>query len=414
MADSDFIEEIKQLRETIEQEAGKILAKERRKTSDKYLKAIQNHLDDMMKIAEEFRVANVDSNDTAAVEKYSHKIYEGVVETFKQLEPPENITLQSVNRYLDTMQKELEDLTKNVFSKYIKLLDRKYSKRVKSLDKAYVRIFKDLDQTRKFLSSKYSEKAAIEEGLWILDDILDLERRYLKVIEELQNEETTINELQDQINSISKEIHDLENSPLFQKKNEVDEAFSSMQKELDNYLTEIRKALRKFINKSSKSKEKIDVSLAKEIVTDAATAFANQSSANGLKAIFTDIMELLETNEIEMKRDKKDSAIENLKELLDGRLDQIWSESRNLLQQKTAISQQIAEEDIEGKIAKLQNTLEGAKRDMRRVIERKLREAEKIRDEISKLTEKLEKNTGHKLKTTLPPLPDFIDQVTLD
>ncbi|RMG31670.1 MAG: hypothetical protein D6732_14490 [Methanobacteriota archaeon] len=410
MADSEFITEVRQLRDTIEKEAGNELSKERRKLGDKFLKNIEKHLNDMMEIAEEFRVPNVESNDTSAVEKYSHKIYEGVVETLKQLDPPEKITLQSVNRYLDTIQKELENLTKNVFSKYIKLLDRKYGKRVKSLDKAYLRIFKDLEETRKFLVNKYNPKASIEEGLWILDDILDLEKRYLQVIEELKMEEQTINKLQNQIDSIMKEIAELENSPLFHKKKTVDEAFSQMQKELDNYLTEIRKALRKFINKSSKSKDKIDVSLAKEIVTDAASAFAKQSSVTGLKTIFSDIMNLLESNEIEMKRDKKNTAIDNLKELLDGKLEEIWEKSRKLMEDKTGIAKEIEEKDIEGKIAKLTNTLEGAKRDMQRIVERKLREAEKIQDEIKKLTEKLEMNTGHHLKTSLPPLPEFVEK----
>ncbi len=411
MADSEFITEVKELRATIEKEAGNELSKERRKTSDKYLKNIEKHLNDMMAIAEEFRVPNVDSNETSAIEKYSHKIYEGVMEALKKLDPPENITLQSVNRYLDAIKGELEELEKNIFRKYIKLLDRKYGKRVKSLDRAYVRIFKDIDETRKFLTNKYSPKAAIEEGLWILDDILDLEKRYLEVIEELKQEEENIESLHKQIESILKEISELENSPLFHKKKEVDEAFSRMQKELDNYLTDIRKALRKFINKSSKSKQKIDVTLAKEIVTDAATAFANQSSINGLKSIFSDIMRLLESNEIEMKRDKKDSALQNLKELLDGKVEEIWKESRQLLEEKKNLAQEIEGQDIEGKINKLRNTLEGARRDMKRIVERELREAEKIQDEISKLIEKLEENTGHHLKTSLPPLPEFVKNV---
>ncbi len=408
MANSELKEEIDELRAKIEKEADTVLSKERKKVKDKFLKNIEKHLSDMKIIAEEFRVANPDSNETSAIEKYSHKIYEGVAETVDLLQTPQNITLQSVNRFIDSVQKELETLEKNVFSKYIKLLDRKYAKRVKSLNKAYLRVLKDIDETRKFLINKYNTKASIEEGLWILDDILELEKRYLQLLEDLEMQQEGLAKLNEEAETVSSQIMELKNSPLLSEKKEVDAAFSNLQKNLDNSLSEIRKALRKFINKSSKSKKKIDVTLAKEIVTDAATAFANQSSVNGLKSLFSDILRLLESNEIEMKRDKKESAIKHLNSLIDGELESIWKQSRELKQKRENIATELKDLDLQGKIDKLQNKLEGIKRDMKRIIERELREAEKIIGEVEKLTERLKQNTGHTLTKSLPPIPEFV------
>ncbi len=368
-------------------------------------------MDEFKTVGTEFQVANVDSSDVSAIEKYSHKIYEAITEAVDDLDPPQTINYQSLERHAAKVQETMENLTKQVFSKYIKLLDKKYAKRVKALDKAYLKILKEVDALRKFLSSKYKPKSAIEEGVWIVDDIIELEERYLALVESILDHEQTVQELEQNIQSITQQINELRQHPLLKEFEAVKDEFSKLQKDLDIYLADIRKALRKYINKSSKAKEKIDLTLAKEIVTDAASAFAEQSSTSGLRSLFNQIDQLLETNEIEMKRDKKDAARVNLRKLLDADLDRLWNVARQTKMKRETIGLELEKLDLEGQIAKLENTLEGLKRDMQRVVERDLREAHKVADEIAKLVERLEGITTQKIQVNLTPLPEFVTKL---
>ncbi len=394
------------IREDIENQSESVLSKEKKTVKDKYFKKINRSLESLTKIVNDFKVLD-DLENVASTEKYSHRIYEGVSELLNNVEFPENINLQSTSRFYENLKSKLDALTDSTLSKYIKLLDKKYQKRVKSLDKAYGDVYKQLENLKKYLDEKYKPKSNIEQGLWLIDDIISNIDRLNDLISELQEKTGSLKEKDQDIENEEKELEELENHPLQKEFTELREKYKKLQTDLDIEFSDIKKAIKKYVNKQSKSKDRGDLTVPKEFISDPATSIAKNSSVNSIKGLLTTIKDEITSQEIHIKKDKKESTLKQIDEMLGSKLDEIYDSLHKMYVRRGELEEELKDLNLDMKITKIKEHIEGIKRDKIRIVERELREAENIRESTIKDLETVSELTNQDLEVKVPEIPEL-------
>lgn len=411
MKNAMFLEELQQYRQQAEAKAATVLAKLRKEAEKKYFKNLDKVLQILLDDVANFRVENLDLDDSPAIDKYSHKIYEAVTNVLADLNNPTAITLRSLEKYHDDIKNGLVSLDET-FKKYIKLLDPTFTKKVKTLNKSYLRVLKELKKFDDFIQKKYLPKSEIEKSVWIIDEVVESVHAVNKRIEIILSKEEEVNAKTDEISQMEVELANLKNHELRQKYATARQQFAAIQKELDDQLSDIRKALRKYINKQSKTKNAGDLSLMKDFVSDAATTLAEQKSLGSIIAILKTIDDLLENNKLELKKERKITARHNIKVLLDGKLDEMWKVAQQSYDARISLEKQLEELELDKMIAKVEDSQFAAKRDQKRLIEREYREAMNYVDEIIKNQRDIEELLQVKFTEQLSEIPSFDLEIT--
>lgn len=405
MTKSELIAELENLRKEGELEAEGALSKLRKKAENQN-KKMEKALDALRANVNEFNVPNFVEDEASVQEKYSFRFFENMMKILDSIQTPENITLKTLERYEESVKEAFVKIDE-VSRKYVKLLDRSFQSRMRSLDRSYRRAIQELGKYDKFVKRKYAPDADIEGIVWIIDDIMDLIPRYYDLLDEIDDYQEDVEDKTKELDKLKEELEKIEGHPKQKEYNEVLEEYHVIQKKLDEYLSDVRKALRKYINKMSKQKNSGDLSLMKDIVSDVASTIANQASMNGIKSMLSEINQLLENNDLELKRERKEAAKDSINKLLEGELDEIAKNTKSVYERRFALKEELEKLDLEGQIAKMKDQILAVNRDRIRIIEREVREAKAVRQELDKELEAFASKFNKRLTTDLEEIPTF-------
>ena len=396
--------ELERHREKAEEVASRELAKPRKTAKTKFLKKMDRAFEYMIRDAEDFNIEDYNEKKASVQEKYSQRMYNNLIEVIEKVQKPEVITLRALDNYIDEIDELIMDLN-DIFRKYVKLLDRTFTAKVRTLDKSFRFLFKEKEKLRKFVDKKYRPKSHIEGSIWEIDDIVPLIEDFYSEIEKITSLEEDVKSKTEQMDAQMVEIDKLRNHELKKVYEDVQKEFSDYQRKFDEQLSDIRKALRKYINKKSKEKNSGDLSFMKEFVSDSATTLATSSSLSNVTSLLNEIKTLLETNQLELKKDRKESALKSIENLLGGELEELYKVAKKSYDLRNETKQKLDDLGLDKQISKLEQVYEGLKRDRLRLVEREIREAHKLENEIKKNLKQLNERYMISVETKLDDIP---------
>lgn len=369
-----------------------------RSKAEKRINDTSKRLDIILETVVRFK-EDVEIVDASVMDKYSNKIYEEVTNTIKSINRPEKITLRTLEKYSEDTRSSLLKQDQTLI-KYTKLLKgAKYGKRVKSLSKALVKYNSDLTKLERFINSDYAPSAGIENIALIIDDVFD----YFKRLDEIHN---LILEKEDDIIAKDLEVEEIkvalvqiQNHPVKVDLQNAKETLSTLQRETESRFQHIRKALRKYENNLSKMKNKPDTTLLKELLKDITITLANQSSLGGISMLLQDVNSELNSAALKLKKDRREATKSDIAVLLDGQLNEIWENSKSSYKNWQELESKLIGMELDIKETKIATNLEAAKRDRNRIIEREMRDFEKIKEATIKMIEDI----SEKIKSSIDP-----------
>ncbi len=369
-----------------------------RSKAEKRVRETNKRLDIILETVVRFK-EEVDETDSSAMDKYSNKIYSSVNSTINSIERPEVITLQTLETYSEATRNSFSEQDA-ILIKYVKLLKGpKYGKRVKSLSKALQKLNGDLTKLERFIANEYAPLANIENISTTIDDVLSyfikIEDTYQLIIEK----EDQINDKDGEIVQIENELEAIKNHPIQVELAESKDKISSLQKQVELRFLNVRKALRKYENNLSKMKNKPDTTLLKELLKDLSETIATKSSISGIKSLLQEVGNELDNSALKLKRDKREATKSDIKKLLSGELDDIWSEAKSIYENNEEINQRFRDLELDSKESKIQTQLDVTQRDRNRIIEREKRDFERVCENVTKSIEEVSKD----LKATIGP-----------
>lgn len=383
-----------------------------RSNAEKKIRDVQRRLDNLDEDSEEFR-ENI-TEDSNVMDKYSQKIYEQVQDTLDRIELSDNISLRTLNRYVESIRDALKEQDK-ILVKYIKLLkDRKYKGRVKSLDKSLNRLLKDLKALEEFIKTEYAPSAGVESSSGIILESLELIDEYEEHLEALISHEEEVLEKYEELDKVEKELNELKNHPTKSKYEAARETYKEVQRDVDYAFSNIRKVFRKYDKYVSKNDTSTDTKLLSDMVTDAASAMAHQASISGVESLLKEIKVALDDTALNLSRDKRENAKEDIEKFLSGKLQDYYDKSTKVVKRKEKLEKELEALDLDSKIETVERNLAAVKRDAKRIYRRNLRALMDTRDEIAKnlseLKPQLEKISDDEITLTvkLPDLPDWV------
>ncbi|MCY3410879.1 MAG: hypothetical protein INQ03_04495 [Candidatus Heimdallarchaeota archaeon] len=401
-----FIQSLEEYQLKFREEADNILKKERSK-GKKLLQDTNKRLNVIKEDGDKF--FEEITPDSGTQEKYSMRIHEVVHSTIDSIVIPERITKSSLELFAKGTRNALHKQDE-ILIKYVSLLkDQSYKRRVKSLSNSLKRLNSDLVKLEKFISEKYAPNSSIEELSELITDMLDLLERYNKKYLEIIDREEEVKQKDKEIKSLESELLILLNHEAKKQYEAAVEEFSKLQRDLDHNFSNIRKAIRKFVNLQSKAKNPIDTTLMKEIITDVATTIAHQGSIGAIMSILKQVDSQMEQSALKLKKDKREAARKDISVLMEGELEETWKKVKECHQSRVDKEKILVDLDLESKIEKQEASINAAKRDRNRIIERELRDLEQIEEELMKLNSELSKQDYVTIDSQieLEQLPDW-------
>jgi len=396
--------ELERHREKAKETASQKLAKPRKTANAKFLKNLDRAFEYMLRDAEDFNVEEYNEKTASVQEKYSQRMYNNLIEVIEKVKKPNSITLRALDNYFEEIDELIVDLNA-IFRKYVKLLDRTFTAKVKTLDRSFRFLFKEKEKLKKFIDKKYRPESHIEGSIWEIDDLIPLVEDFYSEIEKIASFEEDVRSKTEQMDVQMVEIGKLRNHELKRTYEEVQKEFSDYQRKFDGQLSDIRKALRKYINKKSKEKNSGDLSFMKEFVSDSATTLATSTSLNRVTSLLNEVKTLLETNKLELKKDRKESALKSIENLLGGELEELYKIAKKSYDLRNETKQKLDDLGLDKQISKLEQVYEGLKRDRLRLVEREIREAHKLENEITKNLKQLNERYMISIETKLDEIP---------
>ncbi len=345
-------------------------------------------------------------------DKYSQKIYEVVTETTGKIEIPTDVTFRNLNQFIKTSRDALSAQDETLI-KYIKLLKKKkFKPMVKGLSRALGKLNGELIRLEKFISGDYGPNSQLENILDILDEISHLLDRYENKFDDISNKKDEVDGLQQKIDDILSQIEMIESHPDKQKFEVVYNKYKDAQREFDSEITNIKKALKKLMNKLSKGKSPSDTTLMREFITGPFICLINQGSMGSIDSMLSQVNESMGRAELSLKRDKREAAQEDIKKFQSGKLDELWDHAKKINEELNTIKKVVENHKFEKQLEELNKQHEMGIRDRNRLIEREQRDLDKIIKELDKnflelIEQGISQNIEFKKDIELPSLPEW-------
>ena len=182
-----------------------------RSNAEKKIRDVNRRLDNLGEASTEFE--ETITEDTNVMDKYSQNIYDKIQETIENIEQPSNISLRTLESYLNSIRQGLAEQDK-ILVKYIKLLkDRKYKGRVRSLDKSLMRLLKDLKGLEDFVKSDYAPSASVETTSITIEETMSLLDDFESNFQNLQSHEQEVLSKKVEVNRLGEELESLKSHP---------------------------------------------------------------------------------------------------------------------------------------------------------------------------------------------------------
>jgi hypothetical protein len=301
-----------------------------------------------------------------------------------------------------------------ILIKYVKLLKgTKYKKRVKLLSKSLQKLNNDLSKLERFITEDYAPYADVENSAQIIEDTITLIDNIEIKFTELYEKEAMVKEKDVEIEDINKNLKTLAEHPERVAYQNALGKYTETQKSIDASFTNIRKSLRKYENIAAKSREKIDTTLVRELIKDAASCLANQSSLGSVEVLLRTILDQLNNTRLQLKKDKREATKEDITRLLNGDLQTYWDDSRNVKKARDDSLQRLNDLDLDAKINKLNSLISAISRDRNRILEREIRDIEKLDSEIKKQIDEINSRLNLSasketmLQADIPDIPEW-------
>jgi len=384
-----------------------------RSQADRKLRDVGKRLDNLRSDSSEFE-ENI-TDDSNAMDKYSERIYERVQETLDSVPELSKITLRNLNHYVQTIRDNLAEQDK-VLIKYVKLLKgSKYRSRVRSIDRSLKSLNKDLKSLEEFIKNEYAPSAGVESAYDLIENTVELLTEYEQNYEDLLEHEAEVIEKQQEIDEIRKDLQDLKNHPIKEKYEDAVEEYESVQREIDYAFSHVRKVFRKYDKYVSKNRLSTDTQLLSDMVTDAASAMAAQPSVSSVENLLKEIDEALEDTALNLSRDKRENAKEDIEKFLNGKLEEHYNRASKVVKTKEQLDKELESLQLDNKIEMIERDLAAAIRDSTRIYRRKLRAVNNTTEEIEKNVDEIKKQISSisdeqvQLNVQLPDLPDWVE-----
>ncbi|OLS25798.1 MAG: hypothetical protein HeimC2_17330 [Candidatus Heimdallarchaeota archaeon LC_2] len=407
----NLIIELEKYSEISKTQANSDLSKLRSKAV-KRVKDTNKRLDIIIETVVRFK-EDVDEVEASAMDKYSNKIFETVNLTINKIEKPENITLRSLETYSEATRSAFLQQDA-ILIKYVKLLKGpKYGKRVKSLSKALQKLNGDLTKLERFITTEYAPSANIENISTIIEDVLSHFDKIEETFNFIIEKENLVKEKEVEILQIQKELEEIQKHPIQVELQESKDRISSLQKKSESMFVNVRKAMRKYENNISKMKNKPDTTLLKELMKDLSYTIASKSSISGIELLLWDLKNELENAALKLKKEKREATKNDIDKLLDGGLQDLWQNAKNIYATNEELIQRFNELELDDKETKIKTLLDVTKRDRNRIIEREKRDFERVYENAIKSIEEVSNeikatfDPNVNLKIEIIPLPEW-------
>ncbi|GAH74876.1 unnamed protein product, partial [marine sediment metagenome] len=157
-----------------------------RNTAIKQVRAILNRIEELKTAAHRFDYS--DLKDPDVYQNYATTIYNRTLETFEDLEAPENVTYN----ILDSLNRDLNNRIHsyvNLLAKYLSWLkrDRSYKNNVKNLDRALTRVKEDVYFFENKTLVSYSKIVKYEKVADDLESLIELVERKKEIVAEINS-----------------------------------------------------------------------------------------------------------------------------------------------------------------------------------------------------------------------------------
>lgn len=380
---------------------------------NKAKKLIENSNKRILLIEEEGgKFSEVIDKESPVEDKYSQRIYEVVMETTGKIEIPEEVTFRKLNQFVKTSRDALSAQDETLI-KYVKLLKKKkFKPRVKSLSRAFGKLNGELIRLESFISSDYGPNSQLENILDTLDEISRLLDQYEQKFEDISSKKDEVDQLQEKIDGTLSQIKLIEAHPDRLEYELIYGKYRDAQREFDTEITNIKKALKKLMNKMTKGKTTSDTTLIREFITDPFICLINQGSLGSINNLLSVVNESMNKAELSLKKDKREAAQEDINKFQSGKLDELWQQAKQINKELNAIKIVIENHKFDKQLEDLDKQHAMGTRDRNRLIEREQRDLGKIIKELDKnFLELIEQgktqNIEFNKEIELPSLPEW-------
>lgn len=380
---------------------------------NKASKLIENSNKRILLIEEEGgKFSEIIDKESPVEDKYSQKIYEAVIETTGKIKVPEVVTFRNLNQFVKTSRDALsaQDVT---LIKYVKLLKKKkFKPRVKALSRALGKLNGELIKLEKFISGEYGPNSQLENILDVLDGISQLLDKYEVKFDDISSKKDEVDKLQQKIDETQSQLDSVKSHPDKQQYELIYGKYKEAQREFDGEISNIKKALKKLVNKISKGKSPRDTSLMREFITNPFICLINQGSTGSIHGLLSEVNESMSRAELSLKKDKREAAQEDIAKFQSGKLVELWNYAKQINKELDDIKNVVESQKFDKQIEELHKQLEMGIRDRNRLIEREQRDLDKIIKELDKnfvelIDQGKMQNIEFKKEIELPSLPEW-------
>ena len=365
-----------------------------RNNAMKHIRSISDRVEELKTAAHRFDYS--DLKDPDVYQNYSTTIYNNTLDTFNELNVPENITYNIIDDFNNELKNKISSYV-NMLSKYLSWLkrDRSYKTKVKNLDRALTRLKEEIHNFENKTMVSYSEIIKYEK---VSDDIETLiqnvdRKKFLE--DEIESHADEVEQISNTIEKKESELSELQNHPGFQQLEKNKKEMDHIEISIANKVSEIKKLCNKVLRASDTRKINLDDSykdMMKAMIKDPLGLFVKEGEGyRGVKAMLRELKEISKEPAIQMKKEKLQRAYDNIEEILNDEILELQKRAKFMIQQNEAISTKFREMQLDIKIKKLEEEIDNLKIDRNRITLPLRREKDEIEVKISSMSKSVEK-----------------------
>ncbi|MHA1110134.1 MAG: hypothetical protein ACTSRE_03490 [Promethearchaeota archaeon] len=276
---------------------------------EKFIVELKNAIDKMRE-----RKDTIELDEQAT--RYVDRFYIKVKENLDVINVPDNPTAEGVYKLIDEIKKLFLNMNE-LGRKNIPRFAKEFQLELKEIDFITRKIGEQMARIDAFIRKKYEEPKQAEA----------LSKQFPKlenIVQRIINTKTTVDKFTSDIETLTKELEDIEqgiieieNNPLFQKQSELEKKLFDLRIEFDNKL-KFRKALKKL-------KKKVDSGVfrgitpdrVKKYISDPYNTIVNEGGTHPkLTEFLIQLRYMLEQGGLNLKADAKNKLLQNIEQIV--------------------------------------------------------------------------------------------------
>lgn len=358
---------------------------------------IEDKIEDVLETAKRFDYS--DKKDPSVYENYATTIYEKTIKKFDDLNRPENITYNTLDRYYNDCDNTINSYI-DVLSKYLSWLkrDRSFKSRVKSLDRALGKLRKEVYKLNTDTLVNYSEYKKYEDVAINIKRLSELLERKKELNQQINSHSDKIEKFNQMIEEKEENLNELVEHPGFKQLEDNERKLNAIKLALIDEISDIKKLANKVLKAEDNNNielEYYDRDVYKSLIKEPLEYLISQPEGyNSLKLALKNLKKFSEDPTVQLKKDKLERAFESIDEILADSILEWQKDAQFIAKQNKAINDKFEEMNIQRQIQQLKEKIKNLKidRDRLTIIER--RELNEVEDEIKELKTSIEQQTA--------------------